>query len=64
MWAEDFSLMTQAVPGAMFLTGVALPGPSRPHHNESFDLDEAGLVLGAAVMAAAALRLAEIRDLR
>jgi metal-dependent amidase/aminoacylase/carboxypeptidase family protein len=38
---------------------VALPGPLRPHHNERFDLDEAGLVLGVAVMAAAALRLAE-----
>jgi amidohydrolase len=59
MGAEDFSLMTQAVPGAMFQTGVALPGPLRPHHNERFDLDEAGLVLGVAVMAAAALRLAE-----
>ena len=59
MGAEDFSLMAQAVPGAMFQTGVMLPGPLRPHHNESFDLDEEGLALGVAVMAAAALRLAE-----
>jgi len=59
MGAEDFGLMTAAVPGAMFQTGVALPGPLRPHHSETFDLDEQGLVLGVAVMAATALRLAE-----
>lgn len=59
MGAEDFGLMTAAVPGAMFQTGVALPGPLRPHHSEMFDLDEQGLVLGVAVMAATALRLAE-----
>lgn len=59
MGAEDFSLMAAAVPGAMFQTGVALPGPLRPHHSETFDLDEQGLVLGVAVMAATALRLAE-----
>ena len=59
MGAEDFGLMSQAVPGAMFQTGVALPGPLRPHHSETFDLDEEGLVLGVAVMAGTALRLAE-----
>lgn len=59
MGAEDYSLMAAAVPGAMFQTGVALPGPLRPHHSETFDLDEQGLVLGVAVMAATALRLAE-----
>ena len=59
-WAEDFGYMTAVVPGAMFWLGVT--SPQAPHpvwHSSSFDLDEDCLPVGAAVLAASALRLLE-----
>jgi len=56
MGAEDFSLMSEVVPGAMFMTGVEIAGDTRLHHSEYFDLDESGLSLGVAVMAETACR--------
>lgn len=59
-WAEDFGYMTTRVPGAMFWLGVT--GPQAPHpvwHSSSFDLDEDCLPVGAAILAASALRLLE-----
>jgi len=57
MGAEDFSLMSQQAPAAMFMTGVEIEGDTRQHHNETFDMDERGLAVGAAVMAEASCRL-------
>ncbi|HVH57691.1 MAG TPA: M20 family metallopeptidase [Vicinamibacterales bacterium] len=59
-WAEDFGYMTAAVPGAMFwlgVTGPAVPDPT--WHSPTFDIDENALPVGAAVLAASALRLLE-----
>jgi amidohydrolase len=59
-WAEDFGYMTAAVPGAMFWLGVT--GPSVPDpiwHSPTFDIDENALPVGAAVLAASALKLLE-----
>jgi amidohydrolase len=57
MGAEDFAYMTQKARGAMFMLGAALPqGPVRHHHTNIFDIDEAVLVQGAAVLAETARR--------
>ena len=61
-WAEDFGYMSAVVPGSMFWLGVA--GPANPDpvwHSPAFDIDEDALPVGAAVLAAAALRLLEIK---
>jgi hippurate hydrolase len=57
-WAEDFGYLTARVPGSMFwlgVTGEKVPNPI--WHSPTFDLDEAALPVGAAVLAASALRL-------
>jgi amidohydrolase len=59
-WAEDFGYMSAVVPGAMFWLGVA--GPTVPEpvwHSPTFDIDEDALPVGAAVLAASAVRLLE-----
>jgi amidohydrolase len=59
-WAEDFGYMSAMVPGAMFWLGVV--GPTVPDpvwHSPTFDIDEDALPVGAAVLAAAAVRLLE-----
>ena len=59
-WAEDFGYMTAVVPGSMFFLGVASERVPRPvWHSPTFDLDEAALPIGAAVLAASAIRLLE-----
>jgi IAA-amino acid hydrolase len=59
-WAEDFGYLTAAVPDAMFWLGVAGPAVPNPiWHSPTFDIDEDALPVGAAVMAAAAVRLPE-----
>lgn len=58
MAAEDFAFLSRAAPGTFFFLGAALPG-GREHHHPLFDLDESVLPLGAAVMAAGAIRLLE-----
>lgn len=54
---EDFSFMTRAAPGAMFLLGAKKDDIDRPHHNPLFDLNEEAFAVGAAVLAETALRL-------
>ncbi|MBP6017083.1 MAG: amidohydrolase [Candidatus Promineofilum sp.] len=57
MGAEDFAYMTQKAKGAMFMLGAAMPeGPARHHHTPTFDIDEAVLTPGAAVLAETARR--------
>lgn len=57
MGAEDFSLITQAVPGAMFTLGAKLDGIDRPHHRDNFDIDESALPLGTAILTQSAVAL-------
>jgi IAA-amino acid hydrolase len=57
MGSEDFSFLAQRAPGCYFYLGTRAPGePPRPAHSPTFDIDEAALPVGAAVLAAAALR--------
>jgi len=57
-WAEDFGYLTARVPGAMFWLGVTSEKVPHPvWHSPTFDLDEDALPVGAAVLAATALRL-------
>ncbi|MWR36481.1 M20/M25/M40 family metallo-hydrolase, partial [Helicobacter pylori] len=57
MIGEDFGHMTQRVPGALFLLGAArADGIKRDLHTPLFDLDEACLPLGAAILAETARR--------
>ena len=61
-WAEDFGYLTARLPGAMFWLGVTSEGAPHPiWHSPSFDLDEYALPVGAAVLAASALRLLKPR---
>lgn len=58
MGSEDFSHYLQHAPGAMFRLGVA--SPDRPKyflHSARFDVDEGAILIGARVLARAALRL-------
>lgn len=57
MGAEDFAYMAQKAPGAMFMLGAALDdGVVRHHHTDNFDIDEAVLPQGAAILAETARR--------
>jgi amidohydrolase len=57
MGAEDFAFMSQKAPGAMIMVGAALPdGLARNHHSDIFDIDEAALPIGAAILAETAHR--------
>jgi amidohydrolase len=55
MGAEDFGYMTRKVPGAMFSLGVRT-GEPRIIHGPYFDIDEAALPIGTAVLAETARR--------
>ncbi len=57
MGAEDFAYMSRQAPGAMFMLGARIGEDKRPHHTPVFDIDEAVLPLGAAVLAEAACTL-------
>lgn len=57
MGAEDFSYMSRKAPGAMFMLGAAVGDKSRPHHTPVFDIDEACLPTGTAILADTALKL-------
>lgn len=61
MGAEDFSYMAQAAPGCFLRIGVKNPGWDRmyPVHRADFRMDENALPVGAASLAAAALRWME-----
>ena len=56
MFAEDFSFFSSAIPGSFFWLGAALPEP-RMHHSTNFDFDETCLPIGAATLAAGAIKL-------
>ncbi len=56
--AEDFSFLAREAPGTFYWVGAALPKP-RMHHEADFDIDESALPLGAATLAAGAIRLLE-----
>ncbi len=57
MGAEDFSYMVQVAKGAMFRLGVKPPGgEARRLHTSTFDLDEAALPIGSAILAETARR--------
>lgn len=46
---EDFAYFTQVVPGALAFVGIRNDekGINSPHHNETFDMDEEALEMGA-----------------
>ena len=57
MGFEDFAYMAQASKGAMFFLGTKAPeGPPRFAHHPEFDIDEAAMPIGAAILAETALR--------
>ncbi len=60
--AEDFGCFSERVPGAMFNLGCRIEGDERFLHNPYFDLDEACLPVGAAVLAETALRLMQGKE--
>jgi metal-dependent amidase/aminoacylase/carboxypeptidase family protein len=64
MGGEDFAFYLEHVPGAMFRLGCSLPGVTgHSLHTAHFDLDEQSLVVGAKVLArAAVLRCDPERD--
>lgn len=58
-WASDFALLASAAPAAFVYLGVQIAGSRRIHHQPTFDLDETGLHMGAAILAHCALSLME-----
>lgn len=56
MGAEDFSYMARVKPATFFNLGAKKDDVHRPHHNAVFDIDEAVLPTGAALLAEAARR--------
>lgn len=56
-WSEDFSLFANEVPGAFMFFGVEIEGSTRSHHSPDFDIAEADLYAGAAILAETARRL-------
>ncbi len=61
MGAEDFSYMSEAAPGAMFMLGVRKPGGAPQYvHTPTFTIDEDALPIGSALLAENALRLLEV----
>jgi amidohydrolase len=61
-WSEDFSMLAQASPGAFMFLGAEMTDYRRSHHSPDFDLNEAGLYLGPAILAETALRLMKESD--
>jgi amidohydrolase len=56
MGAEDFSFYAQRVPACFYTLGCSGgPQTSHPHHSSLFDIDEAALPTGVAMMTALAL---------
>jgi amidohydrolase len=55
MGAEDFAILAREAPGCFFWLGAGLQ-PPREHHHPAFDIDERTLPIGAAALAACALR--------
>ena len=58
MGSEDASFFMREVPGCYFFVGSSpVDGEKVPHHHPRFDIDEEALIIGAAVMIDALLRL-------
>jgi amidohydrolase len=57
MGAEDFGYMLRKAPGAMFMLGAKLDDVTRNHHTPVFDIDEAALPTGVALLAEMTCRL-------
>jgi amidohydrolase len=57
MGSEDFAYILEKIPGCFFFIGSANPskGLDAGHHHPKFDIDEAALSRGAALMTAAAM---------
>lgn len=55
MGAEDFAILAREAPGCFFWLGAGLE-PPREHHHPAFDIDERALPIGAAALAACAMR--------
>ena len=55
--AEDFGCFSEIVPGAMFSLGCLIDGDPRMIHNPRFDIDEACLPIGTAILTEVVLRL-------
>jgi amidohydrolase len=57
MGGEDFSVLAEGIPGCYIRLGGGFPAqPLRNLHDAHFDIDEAALPIGAAVLAETALR--------
>jgi amidohydrolase len=61
MVSEDFSLYQERIPGTFFFLGVGNPEKNAiyPHHSPKFNVDEAALAVGAALLSAYAIRTLE-----
>ncbi|HEX2168157.1 MAG TPA: amidohydrolase [Longimicrobiales bacterium] len=55
MGAEDFAILAREAPACFFWLGAGLE-PPREHHHPAFDIDERALPIGAASLAACAIR--------
>ena len=55
-FGADFSFLAQEAPGTFFFLGAA-PSEPRMHHRSDFDIDESAIPVGAAALAAGAIRL-------
>jgi amidohydrolase len=64
MGAEDFAILAEQAPGAMFDLGVRRAGveKSLQLHSPEFDIDEAALPIGAAILAGTAYRYLAAAD--
>lgn len=51
MGAEDFSFMSQVIPGSFFFLGTKIEDSPRAIHTPTFDIDERAIPLGAALLA-------------
>lgn len=56
MGAEDFSFLSQVVPGCFFFLGTRIEGSPRTIHTPTFDIDEEAIPIGAALLAECALQ--------
>jgi amidohydrolase len=55
-WAADYSLYTELIPGAFIYLGAEIAKSRRIHHAATFDIDESGLYIAAAILAETAVR--------
>jgi len=54
--AEDFGCFSELAAGAMFVLGSKVEGDEREHHNSRFDVNDACLPYGVAILTETALR--------